>query len=63
MLARTESPWYVGRAVAALAADPEVMASSGQVPTVGDLARAYGFTDLDGRQPPPYRMADEYLRD
>ncbi len=62
-LARTESPWYIGRAVAALAADPEVMARSGQVLTVGDLARAYGFTDLDGRRPPPYRMADEYLRD
>ena len=62
-LARTESPWYIGRAVVALAADPGVMARSGQVLTVGDLARAYGFTDLDGRQPPAYRMADEHLRD
>lgn len=49
-LARTESPRYLGRAVAALAADPAVMERSGQVLRVGDLARAYGFTDIDGRQ-------------
>jgi NAD(P)-dependent dehydrogenase (short-subunit alcohol dehydrogenase family) len=49
-LAPTESPRYVGRAVAALAADPRVMEKSGGVYRVGDLAREYGFTDVDGRQ-------------
>ena len=38
----------------ALARDPDVMEKSGQVLTVGDLAREYGFTDIDGRQPPGY---------
>jgi len=49
-LARTESPRYLGRAVAALAADPQVMRRSRQVLRVADLARDYGFTDIDGRQ-------------
>jgi len=49
-LARTESPRYLGRAVAALAADPAVMAKSGSVLRVADLGREYGFTDVDGRQ-------------
>ena len=55
-LSWTESPEYLGRAVAALAADPEVLRRSGQVLTVGELAREYGFTDTDGRQPPPFRL-------
>jgi NAD(P)-dependent dehydrogenase (short-subunit alcohol dehydrogenase family) len=49
-LARTESPRYLGRAIAALAADPAVMDKSGRAHRVGDLAREYGFTDVDGRQ-------------
>lgn len=49
-LARTESPRYLGRAVAALAADPDVMSKSGAVHRVADLAREYGFTAIDGRQ-------------
>lgn len=49
-LARTESPRYLGRAVAALAADPRVLRKSGRVHRVADLAREYGFTDIDGRQ-------------
>jgi NAD(P)-dependent dehydrogenase (short-subunit alcohol dehydrogenase family) len=53
-LSQTESPEYLGRAVAALAADPEVMRKSGSLLTVGDLAREYGFTDVDGRQLPPF---------
>lgn len=48
-LARTESPRYLGRAVAALAADPAVMAKSGDVHLVANLAREYGFTDIDGQ--------------
>lgn len=55
-LARTESPRYVGRAVAALAADPEVMRRSGGVHRVGDLAAEYGFTDVDGRLVPPFEL-------
>lgn len=55
-LARTETPRYVGRAVAALAADPNVMARTGQILTAGELAREYGFTDVDGRYIPPFRL-------
>jgi NAD(P)-dependent dehydrogenase (short-subunit alcohol dehydrogenase family) len=55
-LARTESPRYVGRAVVALAGDPAVMQKSGAVHRVGDLAREYGFTDIDGRQVPPFEI-------
>lgn len=46
-----ESPLYVGRAVAALAADPDIMAKTGRFLSSGWLAREYGFTDIDGRQP------------
>ena len=62
-LARTESTQYIGRAVVALAADPQVMEKTGRILAVGDLAREYGFTDHDGRQPPAYRMAEKYLKD
>lgn len=55
-LARTESPRYLGRAVVALAADPEVLKRSGAVLRVGDLAKEYGFTDIDGRQVPPFEL-------
>ena len=54
--ARTESPRYVGRAVAALAADPDVRKKSGTVQLVGELAREYGFTDVDGRVIPPFEI-------
>jgi NAD(P)-dependent dehydrogenase (short-subunit alcohol dehydrogenase family) len=57
--ARTESPRYVGRAVAALAADPAVMAKSGGIHRVGDLAVEYGFTDVDGRVVPPFELGEE----
>lgn len=55
-LARTESPHYLGRAIAALAGDPNVMDRSGEVLRVGDLAREYGFTDIDGRQVAAFEM-------
>ena len=58
-LEQTESPEYLGRAVAALAADPRVLGKTGQVLTAGDLAREYGFTDVDGRRPAPFRMPGE----
>ncbi len=49
--AASETPHFVGRAVAALAADPAVLQRSGQALTSWDLARAYGFDDVDGRRP------------
>lgn len=55
-LARTESPRYLGRAVAALAKDSNVIAKTGGVHLVGDLAREYGFTDVDGRLIPAFEM-------
>jgi NAD(P)-dependent dehydrogenase (short-subunit alcohol dehydrogenase family) len=57
-----ESPHYVGRAVAALAADPDVARWAGQSLSSGQLAKAYGFTDLDGSQPECSRyFADAYF--
>jgi NAD(P)-dependent dehydrogenase (short-subunit alcohol dehydrogenase family) len=55
-LARTESPRYLGRAIAALAGDARVMDKSGEVLRVADLAREYGFTDIDGRQVEAFEM-------
>src|SRR5918994_7010577 len=46
----TETPRYVGRAVAALAADADVAGWNGQSLSSGQLAKIYGFTDLDGSQ-------------
>lgn len=50
----SETPEYLGRGVAALAADPKVLERSGTITFAADLARAYGFTDVDGRQPPRF---------
>jgi NAD(P)-dependent dehydrogenase (short-subunit alcohol dehydrogenase family) len=61
-LGHTESPEYLGRAVAALAADPEVLRKSGTVQTVGGLAAEYGFTDIDGRRIPPFVLPDEFYK-
>jgi NAD(P)-dependent dehydrogenase (short-subunit alcohol dehydrogenase family) len=47
----SESPWYIGRAVVALAADPKVKKKSGRVFSSWALAREYGFTDIDGTRP------------
>lgn len=51
---KSESTEYVGRAVAALAADPRVGSKSGKIHFVADLAREYGFTDVDGKQVPRF---------
>lgn len=48
---QSESPLYVGRAIAALAADPNVARHSGQSLSSWELSREYGFTDVDGRRP------------
>ena len=55
----TETPRYVGRAVAHLAGDPEVARWSGQSLSSGQLANVYGFTDLDGSQPDAWRYVRE----
>jgi NAD(P)-dependent dehydrogenase (short-subunit alcohol dehydrogenase family) len=55
----TESPEYVGRAVAALASEKNILEKSGRVLTVGDLADEYGFSDVDGRRIPAFRMPDQ----
>jgi len=55
----TESPQYVGRAVVALASDQKVLAKSGKVLAVGDLAEEYGFADVDGRRIPAFRIPDQ----
>ncbi|WP_251096108.1 SDR family oxidoreductase [Streptomyces sp. Caat 7-52] len=51
----SETPRYTGRAVAALAADPDVSRFNGQSLSSGGLAREYGFTDLDGSRPDAWR--------
>lgn len=56
-LSGSVSTRFAGRAVAALAADPDVLARSGKCLRASDLAREYGFTDVDGSVPPPPRPA------
>jgi NAD(P)-dependent dehydrogenase (short-subunit alcohol dehydrogenase family) len=51
-----ETTAYLGRAIVALALDPEVIKRSGQLLEVGTLASEYGFTDVDGTQPAPFRI-------
>ena len=58
--ATAESTEYVGRAVAALAADPNVLEKTGRLLTVIDVAQEYGFTDIDGRLVSPFW--EGYLR-
>ena len=55
----SETPRYVGRAVAHLAADPQTARWSGQSLSSGQLAKVYGFTDLDGSQPDAWRYVVE----
>lgn len=47
----SETPFYIGRAVAALAADPRVFEKTGSVQSSWSLYKEYGFTDVDGSQP------------
>ena len=54
-----ESPAFVGRAVVALASDPDVARWNGQSLSSGQLARVYGFTDIDGSQPDAWRYVPE----
>jgi NAD(P)-dependent dehydrogenase (short-subunit alcohol dehydrogenase family) len=56
----SESPLYVGRGVAALASDPDVIEHTGQLLSSWELAVRYGFTDYDGRRPNWGRLAVDW---
>jgi NAD(P)-dependent dehydrogenase (short-subunit alcohol dehydrogenase family) len=58
LFAESESPFFVGRAVAALAAEPDVHRKAGRVLFAADLAEEYDFTDIDGRRPAFHPMFD-----
>jgi len=60
--AYSETPHYLGRAIAALAADPNVGAKAGAAFFAADLADEYGFTDLDGARPHFTHSVDARLR-
>lgn len=55
-LEHSESPEFSGRAVAALWEDPEIGRWNGQIVVTAELAREYGFVDVDGRQPRPLTL-------
>jgi NAD(P)-dependent dehydrogenase (short-subunit alcohol dehydrogenase family) len=55
-LSNSESPQFIGRAVAALAADAKIMEKTGQVLVAAALAGEYGFTDIDGKRPRPLTL-------
>src|SRR3712207_1439203 len=57
-LSNSESPQFIGRAVAALAADPNIMRRTGQVLVAAALGQEYGFTDIDGKQPLPLSLEE-----
>ncbi len=56
-LQHSESPYYIGRVIAALAADENIMAKSGGLFVSGDLAAEYGLTDIDERYIPSFYKA------
>lgn len=57
-LSNSESPQFVGRSIAALASDPNIMSKSGSVLIAAALAKEYGFTDLDGKIPRPLNVEE-----
>jgi dehydrogenase/reductase SDR family protein 1 len=57
-LSNSESPEFIGRTVAALSADPDVLRRTGKVVVAAALAREYGFTDVDGKQPRPLSLSE-----
>ncbi len=61
--AEFETPMLVGRAAAVLAADPDVGRKAGLIHFASDLAREYGFTDVDGRIPDFPRMLDAKVKE
>jgi NAD(P)-dependent dehydrogenase (short-subunit alcohol dehydrogenase family) len=57
-LSNSESPEFIGRAVAALASDPDVLRYTGEVLVAATLASEYGFTDIDGKRPHALTLDD-----
>ena len=57
-MSNSESPQFIGRVVAALASDPNIMKKSGQVLVAAQEALEYGIEDIDGRQPRPLTLKD-----
>ena len=57
-MSNSESPQFIGRTVAALASDPNIMERSGKVLVAAEMARQYGFSDIDGEQPRPLTLGD-----
>lgn len=57
-LSNSESPQFIGRAVAALAADPDILEKTGQVLVSAAVAQEYGFNDVDGKQPRPLTVSE-----
>jgi dehydrogenase/reductase SDR family protein 1 len=57
-LSNSESPDFIGRAVAALASDPDALRHTGKVLVAAALANDYGFTDIDGKSPRALTLAD-----
>ena len=57
-LSNSESPEFIGRAVAALAEDPDVLRHTGTVLVAASLGVEYGFMDIDGKTPRPLTLAD-----
>ena len=57
-MSNSESPQFIGRVVAALASDPQIMKKSGKVLVAAQEALEYGIQDIDGRQPRPQTLAD-----
>ncbi len=56
-LSNSESPEFIGRVIAALTADPNVLERSGQVLVAASMAQTYDITDVDGRHPVPLTLA------
>lgn len=57
-MSNSESPQFVGLAISALWADPNRLEKSGKVHVTADLAREYGFTDIDGKKIVPASLGD-----
>lgn len=57
-LSNSESPEFIGRVIAALAADPQVSSRTGAILVAAAVAEEYGITDIDGRRPRPLTLAD-----
>ena len=57
-LSNSESPQFVGRAVVALACEPDVLRRTGSVVVAAEIAAEHGITDIDGKQPRPLTLQD-----